>query len=43
MEAAGAFVRDKDMEIEFDALEGSLSMMSKGVHVSYSQHDNARI
>lgn len=29
MEASGKLVRDKDNDIEFSALEGSLSMMSK--------------
>ena len=30
MEASGAFERDREKDIEFLALEGSLSMMSKG-------------
>ena len=42
MEASGAFAgdRQKDLDVEFAALEGSLSMMSKGIPSSFSLRDS---
>jgi hypothetical protein len=34
LEAAGCFSKEREKDIEYSALEGSLSMMSKGIYVS---------